>query len=463
MKPEFSDVDDIIHIRPKQEILFNVSNFIGIVIFSYYGFLHYQSGQTLAGIISAAYALLGMLALLWVNVGGNIRFAQIMVLGALIPLFCLVMVEGNPRSEGPIWIIIYPLLAFFYTGKKNGLIWVGALICGLLFVLFLEMAGLIRSPFPVAAFLIVIACLLTVAMYVYAYDAIRSDAEQTLKSHTLALDEANRKLVEEVHERQEAQQKVLERTHELSELNEELSDTVEKLARLNAEKNELMNMIAHDLRNPLTGVLLAARQLESEDHLERPDNRRRIAEVKQSIQYTLKLINNFLGLKAIEAGQTSLEVQPHDLGEIVGRVASSYHARAALKHIDIVCHAEPVLARCDPAAAAEVAENLISNALKFSPSGKRIEVAVSRQGDKAQITVRDEGPGISREDQRKLFKMFTRLSAQPTAGEESIGLGLSTAKKLTEMMAGRIWCESEFGSGAAFMVELPAVSEGENV
>ncbi|MBI1891508.1 MAG: hypothetical protein HYS18_12730 [Burkholderiales bacterium] len=462
MNPEFFDADDTIDLRPKQEILFGVSTVIGILIFSYYGFFLWHEGRPFSAYLNFGYAALGVVVLLWVNFGGKLHLAQNLVLALLIPMFCLVMIEGSPRSEGALWIIIYPLLAFFYKGKNNGMKWLGALIIGLLFVLMLKSLNLLRSPFPVATFLILIACLMTVAMYVYAYDTIRSDAEQTLKAHTQALDDANRKLVDEIAERRAAQQKVLERTHELSELNDELSETVTKLARLNAEKNELMSMIAHDLRNPLTGVLLATKQLEREEHLEAVENRARIAEVKRSIEFTLRLINNFLGVKAMEAGQTALDIQPNDLSAIVAGLAASYGERAAAKEIAIDCRLEQVMASCDQHAATEVAENLISNALKFSPHGSRIEISLAQQNNHAVLTVRDEGPGLSTADKQKMFKMFTRLSAQPTGGEESTGLGLSTAKKLTEMMKGRIRCESEFGHGATFIVELPIAQQSEN-
>jgi signal transduction histidine kinase len=456
MKQPPSLAGDIVHLRLKQEVLFTVSNFIGILIFSYYGFVHWHAGQTAATVVNFAYAGLAVLVLLWVNVGGKVDLAQNVVLASLIPLFCLMMIEGNPRSEGTVWITMYPLLAFFYKGKHSGMKWLAWLIGALLFVLFLKTFYYVRSPFPVSAFLILIAGLVTAAMYVYAYDAIRSEAEQTLRAHTLALDDANRKLMEEIAERQRAQQKLLARTRELSELNCELSDTVEKLARLNAEKNELMNMIAHDLRNPLTGVLLTAKQLERQENLEAPDNHRRIGEVKRSIQYTLRLINNFLGLKAMEAGHTALDIRRHDLATLVAQVADRFRSYATVKNIELHYRAHTVAALCDREAMLEIAENLISNAVKFSPPATRIDVTVSREGEKAVVKVSDQGPGLSNEDKRKLFKMFTRLSARPTGGEESIGLGLSTAKKLTELMGGGIACESECGHGATFMVELPA-------
>jgi signal transduction histidine kinase len=110
----------------------------------------------------------------------------------------------------------------------------------------------------------------------------------------------------------------------------------------------------------------------------------------------------------------------------------------------------------------QVLDNLISNAIKFSSCGKSVFVHVRGNEHSIYIEVQDEGQGISQEDQKKLFGKFARLSARPTAGESSTGLGLSIVKSMVEAMNGKIWCESEFGQGATFIVELP-IAEMESV
>jgi signal transduction histidine kinase len=142
----------------------------------------------------------------------------------------------------------------------------------------------------------------------------------------------------------------------------------------------------------------------------------------------------------------------------------------------------------DGALATQVLQNLLSNAIKYSPLGKQVIVRVeekyeggsikyenkyeNRDGNNTntpslipqhlsflRVLVQDEGPGISADDQAKLFSKFTRLSAMPTAGEHSTGLGLSIVKRLVEAMQGRVWCESELGRGATFIVEFPLANE----
>src|SRR5207247_7892893 len=102
----------------------------------------------------------------------------------------------------------------------------------------------------------------------------------------------------------------------------------------------------------------------------------------------------------------------------------------------------------------QVLENLVSNAIKYSPPGKNIFARLRAVEDAARCEVQDEGPGLSAEDQKKLFGKFARLSAKPTGGEPATGLGLSIVKKMVEAMNGRVWCESEPGRGATFVVVL---------
>jgi signal transduction histidine kinase len=109
----------------------------------------------------------------------------------------------------------------------------------------------------------------------------------------------------------------------------------------------------------------------------------------------------------------------------------------------------------DPSVLVQVLENLVSNAVKYSPPGKDIFVRLKKMPDAVRCEVQDEGPGLSAEDQKKLFGKFARLSAKPTGGEHATGLGLSIVKKMVEAMNGQVWCESEPGRGALFIVQFP--------
>jgi signal transduction histidine kinase len=132
------------------------------------------------------------------------------------------------------------------------------------------------------------------------------------------------------------------------------------------------------------------------------------------------------------------------------------HATIKQQTIHLESEASSVVVLVDPSLAVQVLENLISNAVKYSPPGKSIFVRLKKHAQGVRVEVQDEGPGLSAEDQKKLFGKFARLSAKPTGGEHSTGLGLSIVKKMVEAMKGKVWCESELGRGATFIVEFPA-------
>jgi signal transduction histidine kinase len=151
--------------------------------------------------------------------------------------------------------------------------------------------------------------------------------------------------------------------------------------------------------------------------------------------------------------------------DILSGIVVEYQARAAQKGIILYYEApdrDTAWVYADMQSLRQILDNLISNAVKYSPQWKNVWVRVMTRTDETgrkfgRVEVQDEGPGISEADQQKLFRKFSRLTAQPTAGENSTGLGLSIVKKLVEMQHGSVWCESVLGKGATFILELPAV------
>ena len=254
------------------------------------------------------------------------------------------------------------------------------------------------------------------------------------------------------------EEKVQERTHELSAANE-------RLRVLNTEKDTFLGICSHDLKNPLSGIIGLAGLLEA-DAEEPGQVRAHAADILQSSEYMFHLISNLLDLGAIEGGQLNQHPARFNLGATVGRTVESYRRRATEKHIQLRWSAPGASADvfADAKAVLQVADNLISNALKFTPLGGTVEVrveAVASPAGKVRLTVRDTGPGLSAADQTKLFGKYVRLSAQATAGEHSTGLGLSIVKKLVEAMGGTVSCESILGHGCTFTLELPAAAEGD--
>ncbi len=241
---------------------------------------------------------------------------------------------------------------------------------------------------------------------------------------------------------------VHERTHELAIANHELRE-------MNMQKNQFFGIVAHDLRNPLNGIMLAAQLLDDEDYPK--DVQHTARQINHEGVEMTALIGRFLDISRIESGQMCAEPEVFHLQEVIHHIANRHTNGGIKKDISLVfvMSNTPILVYADIKFMKEVLDNLISNAIKFSPREKIITIRAEITGGKAQISIEDQGPGLTKEDHAKLFGRFARLSAQPTDGEKSTGLGLSIVKHMVDSTGGRIWVESEPGYGAAFRVELP--------
>ncbi len=242
--------------------------------------------------------------------------------------------------------------------------------------------------------------------------------------------------------------------------NDDLRTANEQLLQLDREKNEFLGIAAHDLKNPLTNIILAAEMIDHyHETMPKDQLLKRVEQMGLSALYMRSIVTNLLDINALESGQLTLSPSNFDIIPHINEVAASYTERAKAKDIQLKTEITGTALNvyADPIKTKEVIENLVSNAVKYSPYGKRIWLRVSHSVSNAtiRVEVQDEGPGISEDDKTKLFGKFARLTAQPTGDEHSTGLGLSIVKRLVEAMRGSVWCESLVGKGATFIVELP--------
>ncbi len=232
-----------------------------------------------------------------------------------------------------------------------------------------------------------------------------------------------------------------------------------QLEDLSEEKSEYLHIAAHDLKSPLSSIIGLAELIK--DTESSPEEMRNHAEyIYISAFRMLDLIKQFLDVNAIESGKKLAEVRPVDLSPTLQKVIEHYKYRANWKDIDIKVElkSEQLPAVADPTIFREVMENILSNAVKYSPKDRKIRIRSESTDHVLRIAVEDEGPGLSKEDQHHLFQKFKRLSPNPTEDEGSTGLGLYIAKKMVDAMEGKIWCESRLGEGCTFVVELPAAN-----
>ncbi|MDT8447602.1 MAG: sensor histidine kinase [bacterium] len=262
-----------------------------------------------------------------------------------------------------------------------------------------------------------------------------------------------KQLQQERNFRQLLQKEVDSQTAELKQKNQALE-------HMNLEKSEFLGIAAHDLKSPLGGILGFTQLIEMETATQNMEeiliyNRM----ISSGARHMLELVSNFLDVSAIESA-TLPQLEEVDLRQVVQDTLEYFKPLAAAKQIRLTVRLDGEIpkVKAHPKWAAEVAGNLISNAVKYSPQQREVTLQLDFESPWVRLVVIDQGPGLSLEDKNKLFQKFTRLSAKPTGGESSTGLGLYIVKRMTEQMGGQVWCESTMGKGATFVIQLPSAS-----
>ncbi|MEI6632312.1 MAG: HAMP domain-containing sensor histidine kinase [Chlamydiota bacterium] len=245
---------------------------------------------------------------------------------------------------------------------------------------------------------------------------------------------------------------------ELNNLTRQLHQANAELRELNELKNHFIGMAAHDLRNPV-GVIMIYSQLvlDAAGGCLGDEQRGFLRAILAAAAGMKRLIDNFLDVSVIESGHLRLERARTDMAEILSSVLPLVRLVAARKKVELLAEAEgdarPLVV--DVAKVRQVLINLLSNAVEHSNAGQRVWLAARREASELVFSVRDEGPGIAFEDQERLFAPFVRAGTRKTAGERSVGLGLSIAWLVVEAHGGRIWVESIPGAGSTFLFALP--------
>ncbi|MCU0426727.1 MAG: ATP-binding protein [Candidatus Kapabacteria bacterium] len=279
------------------------------------------------------------------------------------------------------------------------------------------------------------------------------------------LEKRNRVLKRMVEERTSEIERQLgildEQAGEIEIANSRLQEQNLQLVQLNNEKNEFLGIVAHDLKNPLTGIMMTTSMIRSySDKMSPEDMRHQIQRIEDTAKRMHTIITELLDVNAIETGHINITISNVNISTVTKGVVEDFRERAEAKSIKLHFRSEQdsVMVLADGQLIVQVLENIVSNAVKYSPTNKNVFVSVTRPDSRrVRVTVRDEGPGLTPQDKENLFRKFAKLSARPTAGEDSTGLGLSIVKRMIEAMHGTVSCESELGQGAAFIVDLPAV------
>lgn len=242
-----------------------------------------------------------------------------------------------------------------------------------------------------------------------------------------------------------------------SKLEEKVQKRTRQLVAANQAKDHFLGIATHDLKAPINGVLGLVGIMKLEQRERNSPDLEYLTRMEESCKKMQRLITDLLDVNRIDQGLTHIRKESVDISRLVERVETEFSHQAQQKGIRLMVNKVALHLHTDADALSRILENLMSNAIKFSPWHRTIQLVATPVGDAVQFEVKDEGPGIAEDDLPKLFGKFQRLANKPTSKENSTGLGLAIVKELTTLLNGSITVKSTVGIGTVFTVIIPGL------
>ena len=249
---------------------------------------------------------------------------------------------------------------------------------------------------------------------------------------------------------------------EKKKLEETLKKTSEALFQANQDKTRFIGMASHDLQNPITAISMSVELMQKTGTNLTPMQKKLLTNMQASAERMHYLVTDILNLNRIERGVVSDDFREINLKTYIWDSVNRFHIFANRKNITIrqeIDEKEDWRFITEPNYLIQILENLLSNAIKYAHKGQTVTISLEKNKDGIKMIVADEGQGFKPEEMSLLYRRFQQLSARPTAGEASTGLGLSVVKEYVEILRGHILCESEWEKGATFTVTLPFLKD----
>ncbi|MDF1826531.1 MAG: HAMP domain-containing sensor histidine kinase [Verrucomicrobiales bacterium] len=412
--------------RGRLQIRFGL--FSGFMALIYSGLL-FLLGHHLGGIIFGV-AGLAITQVPWiVRRTGNLALSGHLYGGTiLLAITSLCVIDGGKESPMFLWMASVPICALMLMNLREAIWWGAVCLATSMALIYLDMKGVVFPTF--------------FPKYLNSAVGSASGFGLIIYMTFLAL------LFEKSR---------LEATLRLQHASEQLSLANQELINLNRQKNEFLNIAAHDLKNPLSIICGYADLLREIESPTLEDIQDQASEILRSGTHMLGVIRNILDVREIEDGHRELSKEECSLHQIVSDSVSGFENLASRKQIDIIneVSSETHSSWADPGATRQILDNLISNAVIYTPELGVVRITAEHTEEEVIINITDTGPGLSQEDQDLLWSKFTRLTPRPTGKEHSTGLGLWIARKLATGMGGNTFCISKLGQGSTFGAQLP--------
>jgi signal transduction histidine kinase/ActR/RegA family two-component response regulator len=243
---------------------------------------------------------------------------------------------------------------------------------------------------------------------------------------------------------------------------ERLRESEAALQRANVAKDEFLATLSHELRTPMTAIMGWSQMLVDDEDLDRETESMAIEAIRKSASVQAQLIDDLLDVSRITAGKMKIECEPVEVGPVMHAAVETVRSAADAKGVSVVEEVAPkVCVNGDERRLQQIVWNLITNAVKFTPEGGKVAVALRQEGREAVIEVRDTGQGIEPEFMPHIFERFRQADSSTTRPHMGLGLGLAIVRHLVELHGGTISAESQgSGRGSTFRVRIPLLREG---
>jgi signal transduction histidine kinase len=380
-----------------------------------------------------------------------IVLGNIYVFMGTLAVLVLIYYSGGIKSPIFPWLIASPVLALLIVNRLYALIWTGIAIACLIY--FTVNTFLFGNTFPVKyntewnllfTFLCSFGIILIIVLIAMIFENNTITALKSLEARKIELEISK--------------DEILEKNEILTAQKEELQITSEQLVELHEKKDYLLEIIAHDLKSPLANIQALIGLIKKDNYPLESSERQVIDLIIDAAKKSQALIRKILSSENLENIVYNLNLEVCDVSILIKQCIEDVRESATNKNIQIHFSTGEGLhfwAFVDKIYLNQVYENLLNNAIKFSLPDKHIYVTLNASDNTIRTEVKDEGPGIQKEEMGLLFKKYKKLSNKPTGGESSTGLGLSIVKHYAELLNGKVWCDSTPGKGSNFIVELP--------
>ena len=433
------------------------------ISFSYF-FISYFYGFE-KGMYMMALNVIGFLSVaLLVKTRLNLYFLSnsYIAIGA-IAIYYLIYYTGGLSSPVVLWLVAAPVLAFLVANRLSAITWGLVLFISVLVFSFIEVYDLKPpSELPVefshiANMAVLIGLMLIIFIVTMIFENEKNNALQDI-------DRKNRELTSALVELKSAKARLTKTNYEIQTKNTilesnqlEILKQSDQLKILNEEKDYIIEVLAHDLKEPLNSVEGLIDLILKDENVLSSNQQECIDHIQKTILKSRLLLAKILFSGEVENRTLSVKWEKINASEILRHTMDSFAKQARDKNIIIEHNINDgaVQLVTDEVLLTQIFQNILSNSIKYSPKNSKVTVHVEQLEQTVKFEFKDQGPGIAENELEKLFDKYSRLSARPTAGESSTGLGLSLVKKYVEMLNGKIWYENRKSLGANFIVLLP--------